>query len=135
MKKRQGTFLDFLPSCIVIIGLTILMLSFLYVIEIGDIKKEADQLSRKYILEMEAMGYLSEASREKFLQELEELDIENIDLSGTTFSQAGYGNSIYLSVKCSIPGRSLNTVGDMFSFFFEDISFPIHITKMSTAKN
>ena len=136
MKKRKGTLVDFLPSCIVIIGLTILMLSYLSIIEAGDTKKEADQLARKYILEMETVGYLSAESRENLLLELEELGIENIDLEGTTFSQAGYGNAVYLSLKCSIPANSLNTnSGDLLSYFFEDIYIPVEIKKMSTAKN
>lgn len=136
MKKRKGSLVDVLSSLIVILCLTIIMLAYLYTIQAADMKLQIDQLARKYILEMETTGYLSEAEETRLKQELTQLQVEEIDLTGTTFSQAGYGNPVYLQIQCSIPSQSIHTEGgNLFTFFTEEKSFQVKVIKMSTAKN
>ena len=136
MKKRKGTVADVLMSLVVVFALIFLMLAYLNLTAAINRKEDIDQLARRYILEMETIGYLSGSSQTQFVQQLHELGIENVDLSGTTVSQAGYGNPIYLYVQGSIPLRTLdNSSGNLFTFFLKDTTFPVEIRKMSTAKN
>ena len=98
--------------------------------------EEVKQLSRKYMLTMETMGYLDGANRTKLEQELSALHVTDIDLNGSTLSDAGYGNTIILNISCRLPVESLNMAGsDMLAYFFEDGSIPVSSRRMSTAKN
>ena len=135
MKKRDGSVGDIMMSGLVIIAIFILMFAFLSVMQREEMDEKVDQLGRKYILEMEAKGYLQPASRTALTQELLNIGVTDIDLSGTTFSDVGYGNPIYLKISCSIPYEKWSTTGDLFAFFREDAEYPIHVEKMSTAKN
>lgn len=136
MKKKKGTVVDIVSVLIAVISIFIVMLLFIYIIQVVDVKKNADQLARKYILEMETIGYLPSSSYIQLLQELDALGITDVDLTGTSFSQAGYGNPIYLSIKGNIKTKGLNTSGgDVFAFYFADVVFSFSINKMSTAKN
>lgn len=136
MRKRKGNIVDILSSLLLLITSFIIVMAYLTCIQMITIKADADQIARRYILDMETTGYLSDASRTQMIQELEELSAADIDLSGTTFADAGYGNPVYLSIKCHIQGKNLDMAsGNMLSFFFEDADFPVEIYKMSTAKN
>lgn len=135
-KKRKGSVLDVLSVLLVIITATILMTSFLNIIHTASVKEEVKQVCRKYILEMETTGYLNSTSQTQLIQELTALGVTDIDLSGTTFVSAKYGNPIYLSVHCNILGQTLDTSqNNMLSFFFKDEIFSIHVQRMSTSKN
>lgn len=136
MKKREGNIIDILSSLFLLITSFIIVTAYLTCIQMITIKADADQIARRYILDMETTGYMSVSSRTQLLQELEEISATDIDLSGTTFANVGYGNPVYLSIKCNIQGENLNTTsGNMLSFFFEDAKIPVEIYKMSTAKN
>lgn len=92
--------------------------------------------SRKYMLTMETMGYLDAASRTSLMQDLSDLQVTDIDLTGSTMTDAGYGNAVYLQITCKLPIEQLNMDGnDMLRFFFEDGTIPIRVRRMSTAKN
>ena len=126
MKKRKGSVVDILPSMIMVIAAVILITVFfgLY------------QISRKYMLTMETMGYLDAASRTSLMQDLSDLQVTDIDLTGSTMTDAGYGNAVYLQITCKLPIEQLNMDGnDMLRFFFEDGTIPIRVRRMSTAKN
>lgn len=135
MKKRKGSMVDVLPVCISILATAIVMFSYLSIIQMVEIDEQIDQLARKYILEMETVGYLQPSSVVALTAELTNAGATDIDFSGTTMSDAGYGNPIYLYISCSIPYSKLETVGGFFDFHFEDNTFSITAKKMSTAKN
>lgn len=136
MRKRKGSLLDFLPGLVVILAFTVVLAAFLYFLKIVNYKEDVRQIARGYLLEMETIGYLMPASRTMLLQELEDRELENIDLTGTTQTDAGYGNDIVLSVRGYLPTKALNTSSnDLFSFFFEDASMEIEVYLQSTAKN
>lgn len=82
------------------------------------------------------MGYLDAASRTSLMQDLSDLQVTDIDLTGSTMTDAGYGNAVYLQITCKLPIEQLNMDGnDMLRFFFEDGTIPIRVRRMSTAKN
>lgn len=97
--------------------------------------EQIDQLARKYILEMETVGYLQPSSVVALSAELKSVGATDIDFAGTTLSDAGYGNPIYLYISCAIPYSELKTVGGFFDFTFEEDTFSITAKRMSTAKN
>lgn len=128
--------MDVLSSILVILAVAVIMLSFLYISNVAALKEDIKQVARGYLLEMETVGYLTPESRITMSQELAEIGLTNIDLSGTTQAAVGYGNDIVLSVKGALPVKLLNTAeGDMLSFFFEDVSWEIAIYMQSTAKH
>lgn len=136
MKKRKGNVVDILPSIVLILAAILLVGTFINLYGILTINEEVKQLSRKYMLTMETMGYLDPASRTKLEQELSALNVTDIDLSGSTLTDAGYGNTITLNISCHLPLEHLNMAGsDMLAYFFEDSSIPVSSRRMSTAKN
>lgn len=136
MKKRKGSILNALLSLMVIIAFAIMVTSFIDLTKIVSYKENIKQISRSYMLEMETVGYLSAGSRATLLQELADMHLQDIDLSGTTQVSVGYGNDIVLSVKGSIPTQKLNlSSDDMLSFFFDSAAVNIEIYMQSTAKH
>lgn len=78
-----------------------------------------------------AVGYFL-----SLMQDLSDLQVTDIDLTGSTMTDAGYGNAVYLQITCKLPIEQLNMDGnDMLRFFFEDGTIPIRVRRMSTAKN
>lgn len=127
---------DLLSSLLVILSFTILAFSFLNAMNAISRKENVKEVSRKYILEMETTGYLTTESSARLLQELSEIGLTDIDLSGTTLSDAGYGNEIHLYIKGKMPVVELDTGGgDLFASVFRDTQQMISIHKMSTAKH
>lgn len=127
---------DLLSSLLVILSFTILAFSFLNAMNAISRKENVKEVSRKYILDMETKGYLTTESSAKLLQELSEIGLTDIDLSGTTLSDAGYGNEIHLYIKGKMPVVELDAGGgDLFASVFRDTQQMISIHKMSTAKH
>lgn len=50
------------------------------------------------MLTMETMGYLDPANQTTLVQELSDLQVTDIDLTGSTMSDAEYGNAVYLQI-------------------------------------
>lgn len=135
MKKKKGSTVNALVAMIVIIAVVVLMMDFLYIVQIINYKEDIRQIARGYILEMETVGYLTPSGRTMLLQELSDKGLRNIDLDGTTQTEVGYGSDIVLSVQGDVPTKELDTSSnDMFSFFFDDKSFVIKVKLQSTAK-
>lgn len=128
--------IDVLPALIAIITCAVILTAFLYVIKVVSYKEEIRQLARGYMLEMETVGYLSPEAQAGLIQQLSDRMLEDIDLSGTTDADAGYGNTIYLSIHAAVPTKYLDTSsGNMFSFFFADSKWTVDILLQSTAKH
>ena len=67
MKKRKGSVVDILPSMIMVIAAVILITVFFGLYQILSLNEDVKQISRKYMLTMETMGYLDAASRTRRL--------------------------------------------------------------------
>lgn len=136
MKKRKGSIVDILPSMIMVIAAVMLIMVFFDLYQILSLNEDVKQIARKYMLTMETMGYLDPANQTTLVQELSDLQVTDIDLTGSTMSDAEYGNAVYLQTSCKLPMEQLNMDGyDMLQFVFQDKSIPIRVRRMSTAKN
>lgn len=136
MKKRKGSIVDILPSMIMVIAAVMLIMVFFDLYQILSLNEDVKQIARKYMLTMETMGYLDPANQTTLVQELSDLQVTDIDLTGSTMSDAEYGNAVYLQISSKLPMEQLNMDGyDMLQFVFQDKSIPIRVRRMSTAKN
>ena len=86
MKKRKGSVVDILPSMIMVIAAVILITVFFGLYQILSLNEDVKQISRKYMLTMETMGYLDAASRTSLMQDLSDLQVTDIDLTGSTMT-------------------------------------------------
>jgi hypothetical protein len=127
--------MEFLPACVTLLAISILMIAFLDTMALLDKKTQISQLTRKVMLEMETTGYLSGAEKIRFLGELESLGLTQIDLSGSTMGEVGYGNPITLSVKGTIVNKDLRLEGGLFTAFLEEQEYGLQEKLVSTAKN
>lgn len=134
MKKRDGSVLDVLSVLIVVIAVIILMTAFLNNMQLLEKKEDISQVSRRYILRMETVGYLESRDRTEMLYELEKLGMTEIDLTGTTLSDVGYGNPVTLIIKGKLPGSVLSG-SDLLKLMFTNQEWVITEKRMSTAKN
>lgn len=135
MKKRKGSIDSIAFILIGILAIYIVVMSAIYIFNYLMLYEDVNSVARAYLLEMETVGYLNPEKKTQLISDLSMLQVNDIDLSGTSMSDVGYGNRIYLDIKCDIPGSSLNTVsGNMFKFFFENVEWPILVRRESTAK-
>lgn len=102
--KDQGNVADILTVGIFILAMAIVMLSFMNNMALIQQKAEVGQLARKYILRMETMGGLREADRAALEQELQEQGVTEIQLEGTNYGEAGYGEPIALEIRGKLGG-------------------------------
>ena len=102
MKKRKGSIVDILPSMIMVIAAVMLIMVFFDLYQILSLNEDVKQIARKYMLTMETMGYLDPANQTTLVQELSDLQVTDIDLTGSTMSDAEYGNAVYLQISCKI---------------------------------
>ena len=98
MKKRKGSIVDILPSMIMVIAAVMLIMVFFDLYQILSLNEDVKQIARKYMLTMETMGYLDPANQTTLVQELSDLQVTDIDLTGSTMSDAEYGNAVYLQI-------------------------------------
>lgn len=133
-KKREGSVLDVLSVMVAVVASAVIMMAYLNIMQLHELKDSVSQLSRHYILRMETFGYLTAADRTQLLRELQELGATEVDLSGTTTTDVGYGNPVYLDIRCNLHAEDLVT-GDLFRLYFQDKGFPVNEKRMSTAKN
>lgn len=134
MKKRKGSVMEIMYVGIAVFAMTIVMMSYLNNMQLVSSKEDVNQVARKYILRMETMGYLDDTGRLNLLHDLQEIGVTDIDLSGTTLSDAGYGNPIYLVISGKLEGKQAN-ISNIFNVIFEGRTVDIYEKRMSTAKN
>lgn len=105
MRKERGSIGNLMVTGIFILAMLTIMLAFMDDIRLIQQKSEVDQLARSYILRMETKGGLLPEDRETLLRELAECGVEEVDLSGTTIGEAGYGTRIMLRIQGILGGQ------------------------------
>ena len=98
-RKDKGILDQFLPAIIVIVLLAVLWTGSMISASTIDRSTDIQQVARTYLLKMETDGYLTEENRNLLLSDLAALDMEQIDLTGTTITDVGYGNRIDLDIR------------------------------------
>ncbi|MFI3238103.1 MAG: hypothetical protein R3Y47_08785 [Lachnospiraceae bacterium] len=133
-RKDQGFIHQILPvffSIVVVLCIVIMSGEWMSVIRRRD---EINQVARSYLLKMESTGYLQEEDKDDLLSLLGDMNISNIDLSGTTLSSVSYGDHIYLCIE----GIFEYEVVELIPFQekeYELLTMPFEIEMMSTAKH
>lgn len=105
MKKSAGNIGDLLTTGICILAMTVVMSAYLNCTQMIHQKAEISQLARKYILRMEAVGYLTHSDEMSLCRELEDMGVTEIDLEGTNRNEVSYGMAISLQIKGKMRGE------------------------------
>lgn len=134
MKKDKGNIMSIFPPLFAIIAVAVMLV--FYIGWMGNVNKndEVRQIGREYILAMETEGRLTSSLESSMRADLSSKGLKNIDLSGTTTSDVGYGNEIFLSIKGDLEVDSFNTTGFLQLVRGTD-TIPIEIKLASTAKH
>lgn len=127
--------MDMVTIGITILAMTIVVMVYLECTELMMKKMEVSQVSRKYILQMETEGYLSQENKNKMLEELKNLGLQNVDISGTTLSPVFYGDTIMLKIRGGFRQNMLERKEELWNGGFSTRWVPLEEIRMSTAKN
>lgn len=126
--------MDFTTIGITILAMAIVWMAHLGMAELVLTKIEVSQVARKYMLRMETIGYLTGEEKANLTEELSRLGMEKINFTGTTMQPVGYGEDIYLCLKGTVQGISLDKERIWKSGFTKE-EFVVARELMSTAKN
>lgn len=99
MKKSKGNVGDIMITGFCLLAMTVLVLSYTDNVQLIQQKTEVSQLARKYILKMEAVGYLTPADKTSLTTELQVLGVTDISYEGTTVNAVYYGEPIALQIE------------------------------------
>lgn len=136
-KKEEGTSAI---SSMLSMVLTVFLVAILLIVYFGhmaniDKRDTLDVIAREFILKMETTGYLTEELEDELIKKLNAVGLKNVDLTGTTRSEAGYGQQILLCIAGELQLNSY-TLESIFGFQEKNewtkITLP---TKSSTAKH
>lgn len=132
-KKEAGSIIEnMLVSLLGIVMVTaFLVIIFGAFASISD-KWHMNQVAREYLLIMETEGYLTNADKIDLIEELEACGLYDISLSGTTTSEVGYGERIYLKISGTYDNNVLRFTGGFSKVTESPTAVTIH--RQSTAK-
>lgn len=133
-KKDKGMLDQFLPAIVVIVLLAVLWTGSMITASNINRSNDIQQVARTYLLQMETDGYLTEENKGLLLNDLAALDMINIDLTGTSFTDVGYGNQVRLVIRGKVNLKDIK---------FQSFAAPmmtgrqadVAINKVSIAKN
>lgn len=92
-----------------------------------------DTIARKNLLSMETKGYCSSEELEQMTEELTAAGFEDLDFSGTTVEQAGYGEEVCLNVRGTITFSLIK--GDSRFLHRLERTIPVSFHLSTTAKH
>ena len=133
-RKDKGILDQFLPAIVVIVLLAVLWTGSMISASNIDRSSDIHHVARTYLLRMETDGCLTEENRNLLLVELEALDMENIDLTGTSFTNVGYGNPVRLVIRGEVTLSDIEFKG-FASPMMTTRQAEVAINKVSVAKN
>ena len=133
-RKDKGILDQFLPAIVVIVLLAVLWTGSMITASNIDRSNAIHQVARTYLLQMEAEGYLTEENKAELLNDLAALDMVNIDLTGTSFTDVGYGNQVRLVIKGEVKLKDVQFRG-FVSPMMTGRQAEVAINKISIAKN
>lgn len=133
-RKDKGILDQFLPAIVVIVLLAVLWTGSMISASNIDRSSDIQQVARTYLLKMETDGCLTEENKELLVAELERLDMEQIDLTGTNFTNVGYGNQIRLVIRGVVNLKDVDFKG-FATPMMTTRQAEVAIEKISVAKN
>ena len=135
LKRNDKGMLDqFLPAIVVIVLLAVLWTGSMVAASNIDRSNAIHQVARAYLLQMETDGYLTEENKVRMLTDLADLDMVGIDLTGTTFTDVGYGNQVRLVIRGKVNLKDVRFRG-FSSPMMTMRQAEVAINKISIAKN
>lgn len=134
-RKSKGNVMDLVTIGITILAMSIVVMAYLECSGLMMKKLEISQVSRRYILKMETLGYLNEQDRQEMIAELTNLGMQGIDISGSTLQQVQYGDTIVLRIKGTIGARTIENAKGVWDAGFVAKQFMVEEFRASTAKN
>lgn len=134
MRKDHGNLMNLFPPLLTIMALGVMLLFFSGWMANISARDNVYQLSRRYILQMEAEGCLTSSMESRLRSELANAGMNNISLTGTTTSEVDYGNVIVLKITGDLKVNSYSTTG-FLQLVRTDSTLPLDIELASTAKN
>jgi len=135
LSRQQGSVMDILTIGIYVMAMLVLMTASLGSVQLLERKAQISQTARKYILRMEAVGYLTGEDRVMLERELAEIGVTQLDLTGTTLNEVEYGSPIHLTLQGKIQGESMTVGNNIWNAAMGGRTFNFTESKMSTAKN
>lgn len=105
MRKEKGSIGDFLAVGIWMLFLSLLMIRYMDSVGVIQEKEQVNQLARQYILRMETVGCLTAQDQSSLLNSLQQMQVTEVNLEGTTFGSVGYGEMIALRVQGKLRGE------------------------------
>ena len=133
-RKDKGILDQFLPAIVVIVLLAVLWTGSMISASNIDRSSDIHHVARTYLLRMETDGYLTEENKALMLAELQALDVSGIDLTGTDFSDVGYGNPVRLVIKGVVTLKDVEFKGFATPMMTQRQT-EVTINKVSVAKN
>lgn len=137
LNKTEAGFSN-LVTGIFTMGICIMAMALcgLYIISTTGIlnsKSDVNMIMRKYIIRMESEGYLTADDESELMEELKDVGMTNIDISGTTLSEVEYGETVYLYLKGDISKRVIS-LGDIKNGVWQDKDIHIEESLSSTSQ-
>lgn len=132
-KKESGVIGQLLPSLLTLFVVFFLLMTYINMSKAIEKKNAMDVLARQYIIRMETYGKLTESDRDDLKAQLESLGCANIDFTGTSLTEVGYGNTVVLCIKGTMPIGVLSWLDGLDTDFSTNM-VPFSIYKASTGK-
>jgi hypothetical protein len=133
-RKDKGILEQFLPAIVVIVLLAVLWTGSMISASNIDRSSDIQQVARTYLLKMETDGCLTQENSNLLIADLEALDMEQIDLTGTSMSDVGYGNQIRLVIHGVVNLKDVKFKG-FATPMMTTRQAEVAIEKISVAKN
>ena len=96
---QEGSIGDLLSVGLCILAMLTVMMAFMDCAALVHKKTIISQIARSYILRMETVGYLATAEEQELRAKLSAEGMKEIDLTGTTLEEVGYGGEIVLKIR------------------------------------
>ena len=131
-KEANGVIENMLVALIGIVMVTAFLVIIFGAFSSISNKWAMRQTAREYLLIMETEGYLKPTDQANMIAELESEGLYNINLAGTTTTQVGYGDRIYLKITGTYDDNVLAFAGGISKVTSHPSS--IVINRQTTAK-
>ena len=131
-KEANGVIENMLVALIGIVMVTAFLVIIFGAFSSISNKWAMRQTAREYLLIMETEGYLKPTDQTNMIAELESEGLYNINLAGTTTTQVGYGDRIYLKITGTYDDNILAFAGGISKVTSHPSS--IVINRQTTAK-
>ena len=133
-QKDEGNFVDFVTIMIAI--LAVMVVAVAYIGWVGNLhdKNKIDDIAREYLLRMEVEGYLTDSDHAELINDLNDIDVSSVSISGTTRTPLSYGEKITIKITGEITVQKINLLSSL-SIQKTTEQVPFSVTKSSTAKN